>query len=143
MSNNRCDSPEMALRLLTGGHAIKVSVQSYDWKSVADDVVGESGVDLVKEMLSEGSLISFGRSESCSLMDQSKVKRSLLPPHGRLFPAVGTTYIKGYIHFVLRDAWNLIADCNMEVDKDSGHCRTFIIKVFYYSNCFIFLLFVT
>jgi len=136
MCGKRGDATEAALRLLTGGHVQKYHTKDFDWRSVEDDVAGQSGSAFVKKCLSEGSLISFGKSESLALMQQkielpvgSARTAPVLQPFGRLFPVVGQVVIKGYLYLILRDAYDLIGDCDVNVNYESGHSRTFKIKI--------------
>lgn len=138
MCSTRPDNVDYALRMLTGGHVFRLPVKDYDWCSVDSDVKRQNGYKTVSSLYTEGSLVAFGRSESACLMS-NKPKEMLrgkqykepheLPPYGRYFPCLGCVYIKGYRHLILRDAWGLIADCELETNFDSGHCRTFKIKI--------------
>jgi hypothetical protein len=138
----RGDATESGLRLLTGGHVYKVHVKDFDWRSVEEDVVGQSGGAFVKKCMSEGAVIAFGKSESLALMQHKAAKPTassssaaappsppVMQPFGRLFPVVGNVLIKGYNHLILRDAYDLIADCDLSVNYESGHSRTFKLKV--------------
>ena len=136
MCGKRGDATEAALRLLTGGHVQKYHTKDFEWRSVEDDVAGQSGSAFVKKCFSEGSLISFGKSESLALMQQkielpagSARTAPVLQPFGRLFPVVGQVVIKGYLYLILRDAYDLIGDCDVNVNYESGHSRTFKIKI--------------
>jgi hypothetical protein len=114
-------------------------VKDFDWRSVEDDVVGQSGASFLKKCLAEGSIVAFGKSESMSLMQQKLPKPvslednvrlpPVMQPFGRLFPVVGSVLIKGYNHVILRDSYDLIADCELDVNYESGHSRTFKIKI--------------
>lgn len=144
MCGVRGDATEAALRLLTGGHVHKLHIREFDWRSVEEDVVGQSGGAFVKKCLSEGSLIAFGKSESMALMQHKAVvpvnttaaatggSNATPPteqPYGRLFPIVGTLVSKGYTYGIFRDAFGLIEDCDLNVNFESGHSRTFKIKI--------------
>lgn len=135
VSAKRGDATETALRLLTGGHVHKLAVKDFEWRSVEEDVRGLSGAAYVKKCFSEGSLIAFGKSEPSALVQQKVVvppggkAPPALQPFGRLFPVVGNVFIKGYNYLILRDSFDLIADCDLNVNYDTGHSRTFKMKV--------------
>ena len=139
MCATRGDATEAGLRLLTGGHVYKLHVKDFEWRSVEDDVRGQSGAAFVKKCISEGTLISFGKSESLALMQQKVGRQAtttndntvppIMQPFGRLFPVVGSVIVKGYNHLILRDPYDLIADCDVDVNYESGHSRTFKIKL--------------
>jgi hypothetical protein len=129
---NRSDSTLMSLRMLTGGHVIQYYVMKYDWKSVIEESRGESGTKLVLECLREGSVVTFGRSATQSFMNLSLKQNKAtfnLPPIGYLFPVVGFTVVKGYVHLILKDSWGLIGDSEDSVNFETGRCATFQIKV--------------
>lgn len=133
----RGDSTEMGLRMLTGAHVEKLGVKDFEWLSIDDEIKSRSGWQYVKHRLSEGSLVSIGRSEGMAMMD-TRLPRSIIaskraipnhPPHGKLFPIVGNVFIEGFNYLILRDAFDLIIDCDLSANHETGHCRTFKIKV--------------
>lgn len=133
----RGDSTEMGLRMLTGAHVEKLGVKDFEWLSIDEEIKSKSGWQYVKHRLSEGSLVSIGRSEGMAMMD-NRLPRSIIaskrvipnhPPHGKLFPIIGNVFIEGFNYLILRDAFDLISDCDLSANYETGHCRTFNIKV--------------
>ena len=156
MCGQRGDATMTGLRLVTGGHVQQLSTQDFHWTSVEIEVPEgrESGAAFVKKCMAQGSFVSLGRSESMVLMSRRPPATTLrateddptggeaeggvsnatkyqlmLPPCGRLFPVVGHVFIKNYLYIILRDAFGLIDDCDPGVNFETGHCRTFMIKV--------------
>lgn len=129
---------------LIGSHVEKYYVKDFEWSSVEDEIISKDpqqaiakGGSFVRNKFLEGSLVSFGRSEGMSFMD-TRISASLIaskrifpphPPHGRLFPYLGNVYKEGYNYLILRDAYDLINDCDLNVNFETGHCRTFQIKI--------------
>eukprot|EP01038_Epipyxis_sp_PR26KG_P010600 gene10600-14240_t len=129
---NRPDATITALRMLTGGHVMKCFTNDFEWRTVEDEIIGESGFKFINGLRLEGSIITFIRSEPMALMDNSNAQKrdvNSLPPHGRMFPLVGNTIKNGYNHLILRDAWDLIDDKNHDYDNLTGHSNTFHIKL--------------
>jgi len=133
----RGDSTDMGLRMLTGAHVEKLGVRDFEWLSIDEEIKSRSGWQYLKQRLSEGSLVSIGRSEGMAIMD-TRLPRSIIaskraipshPPFGKLFPIVGNVFIEGYNYLILRDAFDLISDCDLSANYETGHCRTFKIKV--------------
>jgi len=133
----RGDSTEMGLRMLTGAHVEKLGVKDFEWLSIDEEIKSKSGWQYVKHRLSEGSLVSIGRSEGMAMMD-NRLPRSIIaskrvipnhPPQGKLFPIIGNVFIEGFNYLILRDAFDLISDCDLSANYETGHCRTFNIKV--------------
>lgn len=140
----RSDSQLMGLRLLTGGHVYKLHTQEHClWESVRDDshdnhhshedeqdtgtvpaprkVRKEDGTRMVIKHFKEGSIVSFGVSQLCSLQReylQARTIGSPLPwgPFGFQFPVVGIDNVDGFVYFVLRDAWGLIVNSDSNPD---------------------------
>ncbi len=98
-------------------------------------------------MLEEGSLVSFGRSESMVMHKESmKTSNRTLPPHGYLYPVVAS-YLDietGFKYVTLRDAFGhwlhdvgetlnsnpeYHKDDRVKTDSRSGHCNTITVKV--------------
>jgi hypothetical protein len=132
VAGKRADATEGMLRMLTGGHVTKIYVPDYDWESIVDEVKGEDGMAMVTKLLSEGSLISFGRSEPL-VLNRETLSRfpSAALPHGRLFSVVGIEEISRHKYLVLRDPWGLQtvrSEADGEADFGSCHCRTFLLK---------------
>ena len=133
VAGKRPDAIESALRRLTGGHVTKLYAHDYDWKSVKDEITGNDGTGMILKLLSEGALISFGRSEPL-LLNRKTLQRypSVALPHGRAFPLVGIEIISNFKCLVLKDTFGLQKVRNEgdgEADYNTGHCRTFVLKV--------------
>jgi len=136
----RFDAPFFALRLLTGGHVMKLSTYAFTWKSVEGELQeGEkNGVRFVQDVLDEGSLISFGRSEGWTMHASTLLKPHprICPPHGYLFPVVGI-YVKpedGFVYLQVRDAFGyLVAPSSkpetVKADFATGHCNLYELRV--------------
>ncbi len=134
LCSSRADSTMAALRLLTGGHILRYYVKDFDWKSYGDDIRGENGYQLIMECLKEGSIVALGRSSATAMMNTNSMSKVhpvsyAMPPLGRLFPVAASASVKGYNYLVLKDPWGLIADCDQDVNFESGHSNTFKIKV--------------
>ena len=132
--SGRADATMAALRLLTGGHVLRYYAKDYDWKSYSDDVRGENGFQFILDCIKEGSVVSLGRSSATMMMNTNSTLKVnpasyVLPPLGRLFPVAASANLKGYNYLILKDPWGLIADCDKEVNFESGHSNTFKIKV--------------
>eukprot|EP00602_Paraphysomonas_sp_CaronLab_P012205 CAMPEP_0185038078 /NCGR_PEP_ID=MMETSP1103-20130426/33284_1 /TAXON_ID=36769 /ORGANISM="Paraphysomonas bandaiensis, Strain Caron Lab Isolate" /LENGTH=855 /DNA_ID=CAMNT_0027576349 /DNA_START=137 /DNA_END=2704 /DNA_ORIENTATION=- len=132
----RADATENALRWLTGGHVTRVPSADYEWLSIAAEVTGKDGVQLVINLLNEGSLVAFGKSETRIFHYPKKKKKKEkcvtnrgTYPHGRLFPVIGVEQRKGFRFLVLRDAWGLVPDAVLEPDPKYGQCRLFEVPV--------------
>jgi len=163
LCSRRSDATLFALRLLTGGHVSRLFTCQYDWQSVSSDVPwgAVDGAEAVRLLLEEGSVVSLGSSECRAMMTRtapSKVNSSgsdttavgvgstgeVVPPFGRLFPAVAVhTARSGFKFLILRDAWGLMSANNASqrddvgentntakgVDPVSGHSNTFMVAV--------------
>jgi hypothetical protein len=132
--SNRPDSTMAALRLLTGGHVLRYYVKDFDWKSYSDDVRGQNGFQFLIDCVKEGSVVSLGRSSATMMMNANSISKVnpasyVLPPLGRLFPVAASANVKGYNYLVMKDPWGIIADCDKDVNFESGHSNTFKIKV--------------
>jgi Ca2+-binding EF-hand superfamily protein len=130
--SNRSDSSLMSLRMLTGGHILRYYILNYDWKSIIEESVKESGVRMILNCLKEGTIVCLVRSASQSMMSLTMKQNKAafnLPPVGHFFPVVGSCYEQGYLYFILKDTWGLIGDADYEVNFDTGRCGTFKIKV--------------
>lgn len=146
----RGDATLTALRLLTGGHVQQLAVADFHFSSASDDQLPAEGMlrgaQYVSRILSEGSLVSFGRSDPMALMsrklpaqtamfedmiDEEATKKTqhMVPPYGRLFPVVGSMYIKNFQYLILRDGYDIISDADPDVNFETGHSRTFMLKV--------------
>lgn len=130
--STRSDAVLTSLRLLTGGHVLKLSVRDYEWRSISEECTGPDGHGYVLARLKEGSVVAFGRSVGTTLTALDKFFASSamhLPPIGRLFPVVGTKEVQGYMNFILRDSWGLIGDSQFDINVESGHSNTFLIRI--------------
>lgn len=127
----RSDSPEIALRWCTGGHVMKLCTYDFDWKSLSSECEGTDGVGYIQTILSEGSIVLCGRSET-NVIDRNSMSKNPYqgPPHGRLFPVVGTLIREGYRYIVLRDAWGCESRAKTKAppDEEFGHSRLFEVK---------------
>jgi hypothetical protein len=78
LSSDRHDCTLFGMRLLTGGHVFRVPVLDYMWKNARNDIdfkKGEKdGAQYILELLQEGSMVSFGRSESMALYSNNQKK---------------------------------------------------------------------
>lgn len=135
---SRYDSTEIALKWISGGHVAKLNVLEYEWLTIAEEVTGRDGESLCRKLLSEGSNVSFGKSEPRKFhvpKQRKKNKKQKLStsnwtfPFGRLFPLIGIEQIKHYKYFVFRDAWGLVPHVDMENSPEYGHPRTFKIRL--------------
>ena len=123
---------------MIGCHVLKYETSSYQWSSGLTDEIIPNGYQTILQFYQEGSLVSFGRSESLlttsSTLSLNPNKRF---PHGFMFPIVGLEIIKEYKYFIFKDYFNII-DPSMYIMSDmdgnvpdmiSGHCKTFRIKI--------------
>jgi hypothetical protein len=140
LCSTRPDATATALRMLTGGHVMRVAVADLTWTSMPSEVreaEGEvDGFALVERMRAEGSIVAFGRSESLA-MHGSTLKHSPRDPmpHGFLFPVVGS-FVKDQRHrfLTLRDAFGHLvppssATGNNKADQTTGHCHLHDVRV--------------
>ena len=78
MSSEKHDATMFGMRLLTGGHVYREQVLRYTWKSAVADIdfnAGEvDGAQMVLDLLKEGSLVSFARSEGMALFTDGQKK---------------------------------------------------------------------
>ncbi len=152
---NRVDSLLNGIRMLTGGHVMRKHTQEFLWQSVKDvdhheNINNSIKIDAKEYLLSllqEGSVVAFGRSELTSVTREYLNKRpSSGFPQGELFPVVGYEIDNGFVHFIFRDAWGTVVGANqnktggdssgeeeydprIELDKHTGHCRTFRVVI--------------
>lgn len=130
----RADASMFALRLLTGGHPIRVPTSNFSWKTIKLDLQGPDGVAYINSMRDEGAIVCLGRSQALAL-DKRTLRLNpprVHPPHGYMFPILGEVMQDDWKYFVLRDAFNLVPDCdytNGVPDNATGHCRIFRVKV--------------
>ncbi len=144
----RSDATMFALRMMSGGHVYRESSLDYEWKSVSSEVSSpeKDAHTYIVEILKEGSLVCFGRSDGMAF-SQNTFSQSprTAPPHGYVYPAVvAYTDEKGYKFIKIRDAFNeympfvgeyrntnpdYIHDDRVKVDERSGHCNTVNIAV--------------
>ena len=129
----RADAVYTAARWMTGGHVMRAAVTDFSWKSLDSENRGESGFPFITELLKEGSIVSFGRSEGMVLtgftMGQVPWEG---PPHGRFFPVIGTELVKGYKILLLRDAWGTIKSATtneLGPNLATGHNREFPVRI--------------
>lgn len=134
------DATLTSLRMLTGGHVFREATLHYEWRSLDEEILGESGRKFVDCLLKEGSLVSFGRAESIAYMKRRDLQINLddedeidpsaaIPPYGRLFPLLGIVTIQSCVYLILRDAWGLNTNIDEGIDFETGHSRTFQVPV--------------
>lgn len=150
----RSDCVLTALRFFTGGHVYRHSTRDYVWSANGQDFnvsPERQGATKILQYIAQGAIIAFGRSVALGMMSTPStstssgggaakpVNRQMLPPLGHLFPVLGSTKVKGVLHFILRDPYGLLQDANPEVDPTTGICNTFTIKVddvpLFYDSC--------
>ena len=131
----RLDSVTMGMRLLTGGHCMKIPCADFVWDSVSPDDPALDGALFVNKMRAEGSIVAFGRSEALA-MHNSTIKHSprLGWPHGFVFPVVLTVQKDdGYKFIVVRDAFGYLVPptdpYTTQGDTASGHCHIHEVRV--------------
>ncbi len=143
LCSKRMDATLTALRLTTGGHCYREAVEDFEWKSVAHEVSSpeKDGMEHIRRILKEGSLVSLGRSEGMAFHPHTfKDSPRSAPPHGYLYPVVvDFTDEHGYKFVKIRDAFHdyisavgetlntnkeYQKDDRIKVDDMSGHCNT-------------------
>lgn len=137
LCSSRLDSATMGLRMLTGGHVVKLACADFEWNSVeaAIRIDRRDGALFISQIRAEGSIVAFGRSESLAMHNSTLMQSPRDPmPHGFLFPLVRTfTKEDGYKFIVVRDAFGHLvppADpYSTQGDFATGHCHIHEIRI--------------